>query len=75
MNFIKRAFLSMKQRKAKSLVFLCIFFIVTNLVLAGFAIQNASQEASDLAREKLGADVTLQPDIEKIMKKEEKMEV
>ncbi|HDR7367246.1 ABC transporter permease [Bacillus toyonensis] len=70
MNFIKRAFLSMKQRKVKSLVFLCIFFIVTNLVLAGFAIQNASQKASDLAREKLGADVTLQPDIEKIMKKE-----
>ncbi len=46
--------------------------IVTNLVLAGFAIQNASQKASDLAREKLGADVTLQPDIEKIMKKEGK---
>ncbi|MFT0561343.1 ABC transporter permease [Bacillus cereus] len=72
MNFIKRAFLSMKQRKVKSLVFLCIFLIVTNLVLAGFAIQNASQKASDLAREKLGADVTLQPDIEKIMKKEGK---
>lgn len=64
----------MKQRKVKSLVFLCIFFIVTNLVLAGFAIQNASQKASDLAREKLGADVTLQPDIEKIMKKEGKNE-
>lgn len=68
MNFIKRAFLSMKQRKVKSLIFLCIFFIVTNLVLAGFAIQNASQKASDLAREKLGADVTLKPDFEKIMK-------
>ncbi len=51
------------------------FLIVTNLVLAGFAIQNASQKASDLAREKLGADVTLQPDIEKIMKKKGKMEV
>lgn len=70
MNFIKRAFLSMKQRKVKSLIFLCIFFIVTNLVLAGFAIQNASQKASDLARKKLGADVTLKPDFEKIMKQE-----
>ncbi|PFN20863.1 ABC transporter permease [Bacillus cereus] len=68
MNFIKRAFLSMKQRKVKSLIFLCIFFIVTNLVLAGFAIQNASQKASDLARKKLGADVTLKLDMEKVMK-------
>ncbi|MEI4789249.1 FtsX-like permease family protein [Bacillus sp. FJAT-53060] len=68
MNFIKRAFLSMKQRKVKSIILLCIFFIVTNLVLAGFAIQNASQKASELAREKLGADVTLQPDFEKSMK-------
>ncbi|WP_226566865.1 ABC transporter permease [Bacillus stratosphericus] len=67
MNFIKRAFLSMKQRKVKSIILLCIFFIVTNLVLAGFAIQNASQKASELAREKLGADVTLQHDIEKSM--------
>lgn len=64
----------MKQRKVKSLIFLCIFFIVTNLVLAGFAIQNASQKASNLAREKLGADVTLQPNIEKIMKQAEKNE-
>ncbi|QIW21197.1 ABC transporter permease [Bacillus thuringiensis] len=69
MNFIKRAFLSMKQRKVKSLIFLCIFFIVTNLVLAGFAIQNASQKASDLARKKLGADVTLKVDMEKALKK------
>ncbi|WP_144508725.1 ABC transporter permease [Bacillus mycoides] len=68
MNFIKRAFLSMKQRKVKSLIFLCIFFIVTNLVLAGFAIQNASQQASDLARKKLGADVTLNLDMEKVIK-------
>ncbi|NWK72589.1 ABC transporter permease [Bacillus paramycoides] len=68
MNFIKRAFLSIKQRKVKSFIFLCIFFIVTNLVLAGFAIQNASQKSSDLARKKLGADVTLQEDFEKSMK-------
>lgn len=71
MNFIKRAFLSMKQRKVKSFIFLGIFFIITNLVLAGFAIQNASQKASDFARKKLGADVTLKADMEKVIKQEQ----
>ncbi|MDA2073782.1 ABC transporter permease [Bacillus cereus] len=67
MNFIKRAFLSMKQRKIKSIILVLIFFIVTNLVMAGFTIQKASQKASDLARQKLGADVTLKENLEKSM--------
>lgn len=44
MNFIKRAILSMKKRKGTSLILMAVFLIVTNLVLAGFTIQNASKK-------------------------------
>ncbi|WP_433595213.1 ABC transporter permease [Lysinibacillus xylanilyticus] len=68
MNFIKRAILSMKKRIGTSLILMAIFLIVTNLVLGGFVIQNASQKAADSARKKLGADVTLGLDFDKLGK-------
>ncbi|RAN86510.1 permease [Bacillus sp. SRB_28] len=68
MNFIKRAILSMKKRIGTSLILMAVFLIVTNLVLAGFAIQNASKKAADSARKKLGADVTLGLDFDKLVK-------
>ncbi|PED85210.1 permease [Bacillus cereus] len=66
MNFIKRAILSMKKRIGTSLILMAVFLIVTNLVLAGFTIQNASKKAADSARKKLGADVTLGLDFDKL---------
>ncbi|MDM5427918.1 ABC transporter permease [Bacillus mycoides] len=66
MNFIKRAILSMKKRVGTSLILMAVFLIVTNLVLAGFTIQNASKKAADAARKKLGADVTLSLDFDKL---------
>ncbi|HDX9494878.1 ABC transporter permease [Bacillus thuringiensis] len=68
MNFIKRAILSMKKRIGTSLILMAVFLIVTNLVLAGFTIQNASKKAADSARKKLGADVTLSLDFDKLGK-------
>ncbi|KFM95042.1 ABC transporter permease [Bacillus clarus] len=68
MNFIKRAILSMKKRIGTSLILIAVFLIVTNLVLAGFTIQNASKKAADSARKKLGADVTLGLDFDKLGK-------
>ncbi|HFK1709252.1 TPA: ABC transporter permease [Bacillus mycoides] len=66
MNFMKRAILSMKKRVGTSLILMAIFLIVTNLVLAGFTIQNASKKAADAARKKLGADVTLSLDFDRL---------
>ncbi|WP_257151556.1 hypothetical protein [Bacillus pseudomycoides] len=40
----------MKKRKGAPLILMEIFLIVTNLVLAGFTIQHASQKATDAAR-------------------------
>lgn len=59
MNFIKRAFLSVKARKVKSLILFGVFIVITNLVLAGFAMQNVTETANDLVRKKLGVDVTV----------------
>nr|WP_088325694.1 ABC transporter permease [Bacillus cereus] len=69
MNFIKRAILSMKKRIGTSLILMAVFLIVTNLVLSGFTIQNASKKAADAARKKLGADVTLSLDFDKLGQK------
>ncbi|WHY31759.1 ABC transporter permease [Bacillus wiedmannii] len=66
MNFMKRAILSMKKRIGTSLILMAVFLIVTNLVLSGFTIQNASKKAADGARKKLGADVTLGLDFDKL---------
>ncbi|MGE7912186.1 ABC transporter permease [Lysinibacillus xylanilyticus] len=63
MNFIKRAFLSITAKKGKSVLLMGIFFMVISLVLAGFSIQNASNKATDNARKKLGASVTLSVDL------------
>ncbi|MCP1163893.1 MULTISPECIES: ABC transporter permease [Bacillus] len=69
MNFMKRAILSMKKRIGTSLILMAVFLIVTNLVLSGFTIQNASKKAADAARKKLGADVTLGLDFDKLGQK------
>jgi putative ABC transport system permease protein len=66
MNFIKRAILSMKKRIGTSLILMAVFLIVTNLVLAGFTIQNASKKKLRMQQKKLGADVTLGLDFDKL---------
>lgn len=58
----------MKKRLGTSFILMAVFLIVTNLVLAGFTIQNASKKAADSARKKLGADVTLGLDSDKLVK-------
>lgn len=58
----------MKKRIGTSLILMAVFLIVTNLVLAGFTIQNASKKATESARKKLGADVTLGLDFDKLGK-------
>ncbi len=66
MNFLKRALLSVKARKGKSILQVFVFTVICVLVLAGLSIQTAARKSGDLARQKLGADVTLQVDMEKI---------
>ena len=70
MNYLKRAFLSVKAHKGKSLLQIFIFTVICVLVLSGLAIQTAATKSADLARQSLGGDVTLQMDMEKVMEKQ-----
>lgn len=56
----------MKARKGKSLLQIFVFTVICVLVLAGLSIQTAAKKSGDLARQKLGANVTLQVDMEKM---------
>lgn len=71
MNFFKRAFLSVKARPGKSFLQVFIFSIICVLVLSGLTIQSAAKKSSEQARQQLGADVTLQVDMEKIRAQQE----
>ncbi|WP_078548857.1 ABC transporter permease [Litchfieldia alkalitelluris] len=66
MNYVKRALLSVTARKGKSLLQIIIFTVICVLVLSGITIQSAATKSSELARQKLGAEVTLQVDMEKL---------
>ncbi|MGJ8729113.1 ABC transporter permease [Listeria aquatica] len=71
MNFIKRAYWSLKARIGRSILLFIIFTIVSVLVLSGFTIQSAANKASELARKELGGTVTLSYDREKQMEQAE----
>ena len=54
MNFLFRAFLSVVERKGKSII---LFFVITTIcifVLSGISIQSATEKSEILARQKLG---------------------
>ncbi|QFK72740.1 ABC transporter permease [Pradoshia sp. D12] len=70
MNFIKRAFLSVKARKGKSILQLVVFTVICVLVLSGLSIQTAANKSAELAKQSLGSEVTLSADREKLMEQQ-----
>lgn len=70
MNFIKRAVLSVKARKGKSLLQLIVFTVICVFVLSGLSIQTAAEKSADLARQSLGGEVTLEMDVESMMERQ-----
>ncbi|KXZ12638.1 hypothetical protein AXI59_06025 [Bacillus nakamurai] len=67
MNFIKRAFWSMKAKKGKTFLQAVVFSVICIFVLSGLTIQSAAKKSSELARQQLGGSVTLQVDRHKQM--------
>ncbi|MFI3209929.1 MAG: ABC transporter permease [Peptostreptococcaceae bacterium] len=67
MNFIFRGFKSLIERKGKTFIMFLIMLTVSLVTLTSFSIQSATNLASDAARQKLGATVSLTQDIEKLM--------
>ncbi|MGY0234468.1 ABC transporter permease [Longispora urticae] len=69
MNFVKRAGLSLAARRVKSLIMLGLFLVIFTLVLAGFLLQSATGQSAANTKARVGADVTLDWDVEKAMAK------
>lgn len=69
MNFLKRALLAVTRKKGKTFIMFIIFAAIANMVLAGYAIQHATEYASVLARQKLGGELTLKYNTQKAMEK------
>ena len=67
MNFIFRALKSLKERVGRTIIVLAVMLTVCIVVLAGFSIKSATEEAAILARRELGATVTLTVDQQKMM--------
>ncbi|MBC1434814.1 ABC transporter permease [Listeria rocourtiae] len=68
MDFIRRACISIWAKKGKSFLMLILLFVLCSLVFAGFAIQSATEKSAENARKKLGGEVTLNLNMDKLMK-------
>ena len=66
MNFIKRAAWSLLARKGRSLIMLGLFTVISTLVLSGFLLQSAAAQSTKNAKSQIGADATLQLDMQKM---------
>lgn len=67
MRIIRRAFQSVTRRASRSALLILVMTACVALALSGLSISAASREAARLAREKLGATVTLRVDSRKLM--------
>lgn len=68
MSFLKRACMAITRRISRTIIMFIIFLAIANLILTGIAIQNATESAKVLARQKLGSQITLSFDSEAAMK-------
>jgi len=71
MDFIKRALLSMKAKKGRTILLCAVFSAILIFVLAGLTIQSASITATENAKKSIGAEVTLSANREAAMKKQQ----
>ena len=69
MSFFKRAFKAITRRFSRTIIMFIILLAIANLIITGIAIQNATDTAKILARQKLGSQITLSFDSESAMKK------
>ncbi len=66
MNFFKRALLSIKRRKGKSIILFLIVFILGNLMAGAIAIEQGTKGVEKTIKNQLGATATVGYDDEKL---------
>lgn len=70
MNFILRGLLTLKERIGRTIILFAIMLTVCIVMISSFGIQSATNAAAVLARQKLGATVTVSQNIENMMNKQ-----
>lgn len=73
-SYGKNAFLSIKKNLGKTILLFVIMFVIANLVIAGFAIKNASAKSVNAIKSTLSNEVTLSVDFKNMMKNRNKEE-
>lgn len=66
MSFIYRGFLSLKSKKGKTALMFFVFLVIFCLMFTGFIIKSAAKKNEILARQKLGANVSISIDPQKL---------
>ena len=62
MNFLKRSLKYIMAKKVKTILFAIIFIMLGNLVIIGFGVSQASDNAKVLARKKMNPVVSYEYD-------------
>ena len=65
-NMLKRSWLSTVRKPSKTVILVLILFVMANMLLATIVIKNSVSISMDSAKEKMGATVYFQPDIESL---------
>lgn len=69
MDFLKRAWLSAKAKKGRTLLLCAVFSAILIFVLAGLTIRSAAFQATEEAKKSVGATVTLTANRQAMMEK------
>lgn len=72
MYFIKRSFKYLKKKKGKTFLLGIIFLVISNFVLAGLLVQNASEKTQENTRIQIGADVIYTMNLQKLLEDAQK---
>ncbi len=67
MNYAFRAIKSLKEKFGRTIIIFAVMITVCTVILSAFSIKSATEKAAIMAREKLGAEVKLTIDMEKVM--------
>lgn len=75
MNYWKRAKNSIFRTKGKSLILFAVIFVLGNVIAGAIAIQQSTTNVEKKMKQELGATVSAEPDLNKILEQNENGEI
>lgn len=73
MNYWKRAWSSVSRRKGKSLILFAVVFVLGNVIAGAIAIQQSTGNVEKKMKQQLGATVSAEVDLDKLMEESDSM--